>query len=109
MNAIIAVKGFRLIPSKTDKFKIYSFANDANIDFLSQQLTTIGEFHFTSREDMCAKAEELQAVNTDEAKQQLKRVREVIQTYYKIICSDYIGELIKAQKQQTKKPKIKQC
>lgn len=108
MNMIIAVKEFRLIPKKSDNSKIYTFKNDANINFLSQQLETIAEFHFTSREDMCAKAEELQAVDTDEAKQQLKRVREVIQTYDKIIGSDYIGELIKAQKQQQiQKPKIK--
>lgn len=109
MNMIIAVKEFRLLPKKSDNSKIYTFNNDANINFLSQQLKTISEFHFSSWEDMCAKAEELQAVDTDEAKQQLKRVREVIQTYDKIICSDYIGELIKAQKQQqAKKPKIKQ-
>lgn len=107
MNTIIAVKEFRLIPKKSDNSKIYTFKNDANINFLSQQLKTISEFHFSSREDMCAKAEELQAVGTDEAKQQLKRVREVIQTYDKIICSDYIGELIKAQQQQIQKPKIK--
>ncbi len=97
MNTIIAVKEFKLIPSKIDNSKIYAFKNDANINRLAQQLVTIGEFNFTSREDMCAKAEELQATGTDEAKQQLKRVREVIQTYDKIICSDYIGELIKAQ------------
>lgn len=100
MNTVIAVKEFRLIPQKIDKSQCYILSNDANLEFLAQQLRTIGEFHFTSREDMCAKAEELQAVGTDEAKQQLKRVREVIQTYDKIICSDYIGELIKAQKQQ---------
>ncbi len=97
MNTIIAVKEFKLIPSKIDNSKIYAFKNDANINRLAQQLVTIGEFNFTSRKDMCAKAEELQAAGTDEAKQQLKRVREVIQTYDKIICSDYIGELIKAQ------------
>lgn len=97
MNTIIAVKEFKLIPSKTDNSKIYAFKNDANINRLARQLMTIGEFNFASREDMCSKAEELQAVGTDEAKQQLKRVREVIQTYDKIICSDYIGELIKAQ------------
>lgn len=97
MNTIIAIKEFRLIPKKTDNSKIYIFKNDANINHLAQQLKTIGEFHFTSREDMCAKAEELQAIDTDEAKLQLKRVREVIQTYDKIICSDYIGELIEAQ------------
>ena len=106
MNTIIAVKEFRLISKKIDNSKIYTFKNDANINFLSQQLQTIAEFHFSSREDMCAKAEELQAADTDEARRQLKRVREVIQTYDKIIGSDYIGELIKAQK-QIQKPKIK--
>ena len=102
MNMIIAVKEFRLIPKKSDSSKIYTFKNDANINFLSQQLETIEEFHFSSREDMCAKAEELQAADTDEARQQLKRVREVIQTYDKIIGSDYIGELIKAQQEKQK-------
>lgn len=109
MNTIIAVKEFRLIPKKTDNSKIYIFKNDANINHLAQQLETIGEFHFTSREDMCAKAEELQAVDTDEAKLQLKRVRKVIQMYDKIICSDYIGELIKAQQaKQSSQSKSKQ-
>ncbi len=109
MKTVIAVKEFRLIPQKTDKSKIYVFKNDANINHLSQQLATIGEFNFTSREDMCSKAEELQSVGTDEAKQQLKRVRELIQTYDKIICSDYIGELIKAQQaEQSPQQKPKQ-
>ncbi len=97
MNTVIAVEELRLIPQKCDKSQYYTFSNDANLEFLARQLITIGEFNFTSREDMCSKAEDLQAAETDEAKQQLKRVREVIQTYDKIICSDYIGELIKAQ------------
>lgn len=97
MNTVIAVKEYRLIPRKTDKSQIYTFSNDAEIDHLAKQLVTIRDFHFTSREDMIAKAEELQAEGTDEAKRQLKRVREVIQTYDKIISSDYIGDLIKAQ------------
>ncbi len=96
MNTVIAVKELRLIPQKFDKSQYYTFSNDANLEFLARQLVTISKFNFTSREDMYSKAEELQAAGTDEAKQQLKRVREVIQTYDKIICSDYIGELIKA-------------
>ncbi len=104
MNTIIAVKEFRLNPRKNNKSKIYAFANDANIDFLAQQLVTIRDFHFTSREDMCTKAEELQAAETDEAKQQLKRVCEVIRTYDKIIGSDYISELIKAQQAKQSMP-----
>ncbi len=97
MNMVIAIKSFRLPPKKLDNSKIYALKNDANIERLVQQLVTISEFHFTSREDMCAKAEELQAAGTDEAMRQLKRVREVIQTYDKIVGSDYISELIKAQ------------
>ncbi len=104
MNTVIAVKELRLIPQKYDKSQYYTFSNDTNLEFLAQQLVTIGEFNFTSREDMCAKAEELQAAGTDEAKQQLKRIREVIQTYDKIICSDYIGELIKAQQAEQPPP-----
>lgn len=110
MNTVIAVKELRLIPQKYDKSQYYTFSNDANLNFLVRQLITIGEFNFTSREDMCSKAEELQAAGTDEAKQQLKRVREVIQTYDKIISSDYIGELIKAQQaEQSPQQKSKQA
>lgn len=54
MNTIIAVKEFRLISSKTDKSKIYTFANDANIEFLMRQLETIGEFHFTYHTRACS-------------------------------------------------------
>jgi len=109
MNTVIAVKELRLIPQKIDKSQYYTFSNDANLNYLVRQLITIGEFNFTSREDVCSKAEELQAAGTDEAKQQLKRVREVIQTYDKIICLDYIGELIKAQQaEQSPQQKTKQ-
>lgn len=94
MDMVIAVKEFRLQPRKIQPEKIYVFDNDANINYLSEQLVTIGEFEFTSREQIYAKAEELKAANDTAG---LKRVKELIKAYESIVEGNYIDNLIKAQ------------
>lgn len=44
LNVASAVKQFRLEPKKTDRRRYYFFQNDARINYLSEQLATIGEF-----------------------------------------------------------------
>ena len=72
--------------SANPKF-IYAFKNDDNINYLSDQLCTIGEFNFYSKEQMYAKAEELKAVNDTAG---LKRVTNVIKAYESIVKGNYI-------------------
>lgn len=97
MNMIVEIKQFRLEPHKIELDKLYVFQNDANINYLSEQLVTIGEYGFTTREQMYAKAEELKAANDTAA---LKRVKELIKAYESIIEGNYIDNLIKAQKER---------
>lgn len=104
MNMIIAVKEFRLEPRKIELDKLYVFQNDANINYLSEQLCAIGEFGFTSREQMYAKAEELKAANETVG---LKRVTELIKAYESIVEGNYIDNLIKAQKERDKEEQQK--
>lgn len=91
---MIEIKQFRLEPRKIQPEKIYTFQNDANINHLSEQLVTIGEFGFATREQMYAKAEELKAANDTAG---LKRVKELIKAYESIVEGNYIDNLIKAQ------------
>ncbi|MCM1333649.1 MAG: hypothetical protein NC084_07590 [Bacteroides sp.] len=105
MDLVIEVKKFTITPRKLDPKKIYTFQNDAEIDHLSEQLRTIRDFHFTSREQMYAKAEELKrgigertAENPQESQLQLKRVAELIAVYEKIVEGNYINNLIREQK-----------
>ena len=114
MNMIIGVKQFRLMPKKIDHTKIYVFQNDANINYLSEQLVTLRDFNLGSREEIYAKAEELQAAVRNKKQQgevfsyeqeQLRRVNELIKVYEKIVDGNYIDNLIKAQ--QENKPKTK--
>lgn len=76
---------------------IYTFDNDTNIDRLARQLNTIGEFGLTSRDQMYAKAEELKAYNSDKAKADLQRIKELIKVYEEVVEGNYIDNLIKAQ------------
>lgn len=99
MNMMIAVKQFRLEPRKIDPKLIYAFKNDANINYLSEQLCTISEFNFTTKEQMYAKAEELKAANDTAA---LKRVTDLIKAYGRIVEGNYIDNLIKAQGERKK-------
>ena len=111
MNTIIEVKQFRLAPRKIDPKKIYVFQNDANINYLSEQLITIRDFNLGSREEIYSKAEELQAAVQSKRqqgemytteKEQLRRVNELIQVYEKIVDGNYIDNLIKAQQEQSR-------
>ena len=111
MNTIIAVKQFRLAPRKIDPNKIYVFQNDDNIEHLSEQLATIRDFNLGSREEIYAKAEELQATVQQKRQQgevfsceqeQLRRVNELIRVYEEIVEGNYIDNLIKAQQEQTR-------
>ncbi len=60
MDMVVEVKQFKLVPRKLDPKKIYAFQNDAEINYLSEQLVTIRDFGFVSQEQMYDKAAELQ-------------------------------------------------
>lgn len=109
LNTTTAVKDFRLEPKKTDKRRYYCFQNDERINYLSEQLLTIGEFGITSREGIYQKAQELQHTihvmrsnggNPEAQEAALKRINELIRAYEEIVEGNYIGNLIKAQKSQ---------
>ena len=109
LNITTAVKQFRLEPKKTDKRRYYFFQNDARINYLSEQLATIGEFGLTSRDSIYAKAQELQRTihkmrsegdNPEEQEKALKRINTLIKAYEEIVESNYIDNLIKAQQEE---------
>ena len=109
-DMMIAVKQFRLAPRKIDTNKIYVFQNDANIEHLSEQLRTIRDFNLGSREEIYAKANELQAAvqrkrqqgeTRSPEKEHLRRVNELIKVYEKIVEGNYIDNLIRAEKERT--------
>lgn len=109
LNITTAVKQFRLDPKKTDRRRYYFFQNDARINYLSEQLVTIGEFGFTSRDSIYAKAKELQhTINQkwlhgekpEEEEATLKRINTLIKAYEEIVEGNYIDNLIKAQQEE---------
>ena len=109
LNVASAVKQFRLEPKKTDRRRYYFFQNDARINYLSEQLATIGEFGFTSRDSIYAKAKELQhTINQkwlhgekpEEEEAALKRINTLIKAYEEIVEGNYIDNLIKAQQEE---------
>lgn len=109
LNVASAVKQFRLEPKKTDKRRYYFFQNDARINYLSEQLVTIGEFGLTSRDSIYAKAQELQrtihqkrsqGANPEEQEKALKRINTLIKAYEEIVEGNYIDNLIKAQQEE---------
>ncbi len=105
MDMIIKVKQFTLVPRKLDPKKIYAFQNDAEINYLSEQLCTIRDFGFVSREQMYDKAAELQEYidnnpKCDIEQQQLKRISELIKVYEAIVEGNYIDNLIKAHQEE---------
>ena len=79
MDMVIEIKQFRLLPQKLDERKIYAFKNDANIDYLSRQLMTLGEFGLSSREQIYEKADELKR-GIDEKNEKLRFLSEEIPT-----------------------------
>ena len=97
-------------PRKADPNMIYTFQNDANISYLSDQLATIRDFNLGSREEIYAKANELQAAVQSKRqqgetqppeKEQLRRVNELIKVYEKIVEGNYIDNLIRSEKERT--------
>ncbi len=107
LNVTTAVTQFRLEPKKSNARRHYCFQNDERINYLSRQLLTIGEFGITSRDDIYAKAQELQhnihvmrskGDNPTEQETALKRINELIEAYEEIVEGNYIDNLIKAQK-----------
>ncbi len=78
-TSVIEIKQFRLLPQKLDERKIYAFKNDANIDYLSRQLMTLGEFGLSSREQIYEKADELKR-GIDEKNEKLRFLSEEIPT-----------------------------
>lgn len=120
LNVTTAVTQFRLEPKKSHKRRYYCFQNDARINYLSEQLLTIGEFGITSREGIYQKAQELQHAihamrsngdNPEAQENALKRINTLIKAYEEIVEGNYIDNLIKAQKSEltaqkdTEKPK----
>ena len=79
MDLVIEVKKFTITPRKLAPQKVYTFQNDAEIDHLSEQLRTIRDFHFTSREQMYVKSEELKS-GIDEKTAKLKSLSDEIPT-----------------------------
>ena len=107
LNVTTAVTQFRLEPKKSNARRYYCFQNDERINYLSEQLLTIGEFGITSREGIYQKAQELQHTihvmrsnggNPEAEEVALKRINELIKVYETIVEGNYIDNLIKAQK-----------
>lgn len=107
LNVTTAVMQFLLEPKKSNARRHYCFQNDERINYLSQQLLTIGEFGITSRDDIYAKAQELQRTihqmrsngeNSEPEETNLKRINELIKSYEEIVEGNFIDNLIRAQK-----------
>ena len=79
MDMTIEIKQFRLMPRKDSGKLIYAYQNDANINYLSEQLATIGEFGFSSREQIYGKADELKR-SIDEKNEKVKSLTAEIPT-----------------------------
>lgn len=79
LDIIVEVKQFRLTPRKIEPKKIYTFKNDAEINYLSEQLCTIQDFSLGSREKIYSKAEELKR-GIDEKTAMLKKLSDEIPT-----------------------------
>lgn len=79
MDMTIEIKQFRLMPRKDNSKLVYAFQNDANINYLSEQLLTIGEFGFGSREQIYSKADELKR-SIDEKNEKVKSLTAEIPT-----------------------------
>lgn len=107
LNVTSAVTQFRLEPKKNNAHRYYCFQNDERINYLLQQLLTTGEFRITSRDDIYAKAQEMQRTihkmrsngeNSEAQEAALKRINELIKAYEEIVEGNYIDNLITAQK-----------
>ena len=95
LNMTVEISRFRLSPKKSVPQIIYTFQNDENINFLAEQLRTIRDFRLVSREQIYAKAEELQGNETA-----LQRVKTLIRVYEEIVDGNYVDNLVRAQVEQ---------
>ena len=59
LQTTTAIREFRVVPRKTIPKRTYTYSNDESINLLVMQLQTIGEFGFSSRDGIVAKAAEL--------------------------------------------------
>lgn len=118
LSVTTAVKQLRLEPKKTDKAQIYTFHNDADIDYLVKQLNTIAEFKLTDRESIVKKGcdimeniNQIRAEGSNPApeRERLARINELLKAYDELIEGNYIDNLIKArQAKQSSQSKSKQ-
>ncbi len=118
LSVTTAVKELRLEPKKTDKAQIYTFHNDANIDYLVKQLNTIAEFKLTDRESIVKKGcdimeniNQIRAEGSNPApeRERLARINELLKAYDELIEGNYIDNLIKArQAERSSQSKSKQ-
>lgn len=118
LSVTTAVKELRLEPKKTDKAQIYTFHNDADIDYLVKQLNTIAEFRLTDHESIVKKGceimeniNEIRAEGSDPApeRERLARINELLKAYDELIEGNYIDNIIKArQAERSSQSKSKQ-
>ena len=99
---IVVVRTYKLTPKKHNKSSYYCFQNDAKIQRIFKQLITIDEFGFSSREQIYAKADELQnrinsGENVIELTEKLAKIKELISVYEEVVEGNYIDNLIKEQ------------
>jgi hypothetical protein len=79
LETTAAVREFRIIPRKTKPEQIYTYRNDENINYLSEQLLTIGEFGISSHADILAKSEQLKK-SVDDKMREAKALSDEIPT-----------------------------
>ena len=78
-QTIIEIEALRYKPSKANPKKPYTFANDKDIDLLSEQLLTIRELNLNSREKIYSKAEEI-SKNITEKNEKIAQLADEIPT-----------------------------
>ncbi len=78
-HTIIEIKTLRYKPRKANPKKPYTFSNDKDIDFLSEQLLTIRELDLNSREKIYSKADEI-SKNIAEKNKKIAQLAEEIPT-----------------------------
>ncbi len=78
-QTIIEVRTLRYKPGKTNPKKVYSFDNDKDINFLSEQLLTMHDLNLNSRDDIYEAAEEC-AKNISEKTEKINQLNSEIPT-----------------------------
>lgn len=78
-QTIIEVRTLRYKPSKTNPKKIYSFDNDKDINFLSEQLLTMHDLNLNSRDKIYEAAEEC-SKNISEKTEKINQLNSEIPT-----------------------------